>query len=473
MNVWQEDAAMSMPVLKTWKDTSLVRRIASYPLRLLVSAQLWKSLAFLLLNLPLGFVYFTVLVVLLTVGVGTLPLGIGLVLLAFVPPLILFGAQVERQRVAFLLGGTVPAPSGAELPSLEAVRQKIRTLGARPFDRDNVGTLFQRAWTLARKRSIWRSLIYLLLLYPFAAIEAIVFESQLAVIVTRLVLPVFNWVVPGRHRIAEDYRALFDLNVQNLPVALLCVLIGILWLFAMVYLLLAAARAHRALAVALLGPSAREQRALLEARVRTLDESRARMLDAALIERQRIERDLHDGAQQRLVALALDLGMAREKLATQPKAAQELVAQAHEEAKRALAELRDLVRGIHPAVLTDRGLDPALSALAARCPVPVTISIDLPERLPDAVESAAYFVVAEALTNIAKHSGASQATVEVCREGNLLLLDVCDDGKGGAEPSRGTGLAGIADRVTALDGRFTITSPPGGPTCMHAELPLP
>src|SRR5262249_34050401 len=155
------------------------------------------------------------------------------------------------------------------------------------------------------------------------------------------------------------------------------------------------ARAHRALAVALLGPSAREQRALLEARVRTLNESRARVLDAALMERQRIERDLHDGAQQRLVALAIELGMAREKMATQPEAAQELIAQAHEEAKGALTELRDLVRGIHPAVLSDRGLDPALSALAARCTVPVTLSIELPQRLPDAVESTAYFIVAE------------------------------------------------------------------------------
>jgi signal transduction histidine kinase len=441
-------------------------QVAWYLVRPFVSAQFWKSVAFLLLSLPLGFFYFTMLATLLLGGIGTVPIGIGLVLLALVPRLILIGAHIERQRVAILLGESVPSPHEVQLPSLGALLRKSHA-----FDRDNVGAFFLRSWVLARKQAIWRSLLYLLLLYPLASLEALVFEAQFAIIFTRLALPVFNWIVAGSHQTPDSTKALFDLYVENAPIAFLCVLIGILWLFFIAYLVLVIARAHRALAVALLGPSAREQRAVLEARVRMLDESRASLVTAALLERQRIERDLHDGAQQRLVALAMDLGMAREKLATQPEIAQELITQAHEEAKRALAELRDLVRGIHPAVLTDRGLDPALSALAARCPVPVVVNIDLQERLPDAIESTAYFVVAEALTNIAKHSGASEATVDVRHEVDSLHLDISDNGRGGAALERGTGLKGISDRVAALDGQFSIISPVGGPTRLHAELP--
>ncbi len=462
---------MSMPMSNTRMEHVPVWRVAWYLVRPFVSAQFWKSVAFLLLSLPLGFFYFTMLVTLLLGGIGTVPIGIGLVLLALVPRLILIGAHIERQRVAILLGDAVPSRHEVQLPSLGALLRKNHAFGQQPFDRDNVGAFFLRSWVLARKQATWRSLLYLLLLYPLASLEAIIFEAQFAIIVTRLALPVFNWIVPGSHQTPDSTKALFDLYVENVPIALLCVLISILWLFFVAYLVLVIARAHRALAVALLGPSAREQRAVLEARVRTLDESRASLVTAALLERQRIERDLHDGAQQRLVALAMDLGMAREKLTTQPEVAQELITQAHEEAKRALVELRDLVRGIHPAVLTDRGLDPALSALAARCPVPVIVSIDLQERLPDAVESTAYFVVAEALTNIAKHSGASGATVDVRHEVDSLHLDISDNGRGGAALERGTGLKGISDRVAALDGQFSIISPVGGPTRLHAELP--
>ncbi|HEX6541114.1 MAG TPA: ATP-binding protein, partial [Ktedonobacterales bacterium] len=165
------------------------------------------------------------------------------------------------------------------------------------------------------------------------------------------------------------------------------------------------------------------------------------------------------------------LGMAREKLATQPEVAQALVTQAHEEAKRALAELRELVRGIHPAVLADRGLDPALSALAARCPVPVSVTVELTERPVETVEATAYFVAAEALANIAKHSSATEASVEVCRAGDMLQMTVSDNGHGGADSARGTGLAGMADRVAALDGKLTVTSPAGGPTRLVMEVP--
>jgi signal transduction histidine kinase len=194
-------------------------------------------------------------------------------------------------------------------------------------------------------------------------------------------------------------------------------------------------------------------------------------MDVSVSELQRIERDLHDGAQQRLVKLAMDLGRAREKRDSDPDGAWQLVAEAHEEAKRAMQEIRNLARGIHPAVLTDRGLDAAISALAGRSPVPVAVEVRLDERLPGAVESAAYFIVSEALTNIARHSGASQAGVRVERVNDRLLIDISDNGHGGADPTRGSGLAGLADRVAAFDGTLAIDSPAGGPTRVHVELP--
>jgi signal transduction histidine kinase len=194
-------------------------------------------------------------------------------------------------------------------------------------------------------------------------------------------------------------------------------------------------------------------------------------VDVAAAERRRIERDLHDGAQQRLVALAMDLGMAREKFAGDPQAARTLLDEAHDEAKRALAELRNLARGIHPAVLTDRGLDAAVSALAARSPVPVEVDIDLHDRPPGAIESTAYFVVAEALANVAKHAAATHAQVRITKEGGRLVVEVRDDGVGGADPAGGSGLTGLADRVASIDGRLTVASPQGGPTVVRTELP--
>ncbi|MGH9278891.1 MAG: sensor histidine kinase [Acidimicrobiales bacterium] len=182
-------------------------------------------------------------------------------------------------------------------------------------------------------------------------------------------------------------------------------------------------------------------------------------------------RDLHDGAQQRLVSLAMDLGQAREKLPTDPDTAAALVAEAHEEAKRALTELRELVRGIHPAILEDRGLDAALSAVVARCPVPVTLDITLSSRPPAPVESAAYFVVAEALTNVARHSRATRATVAIAGTAERLVVEITDDGAGGADPARGTGLAGLAERVEAVGGWLRVISPTGGPTTLVAEIP--
>ena len=221
-------------------------------------------------------------------------------------------------------------------------------------------------------------------------------------------------------------------------------------------------------AAALLGPSRSYE---LERRVESLAESRAGVVDAADAERRRIERDLHDGAQQRLVSLAMNLGMARENLTDLPQEARQVIAEAHDEAKEALAELRGLVRGLHPAVLDDRGLDAALSGIAARAPLPVRLLVSVPRRASPTVEAVAYFVVSECLANIAKHAAAKQAEIEVRRTGDRLRILICDDGVGGADPARGTGLASLAQRAGSVDGSMQVHSPPGGPTRITVELP--
>ncbi|MBV9915136.1 MAG: hypothetical protein JO153_01435 [Solirubrobacterales bacterium] len=211
----------------------------------------------------------------------------------------------------------------------------------------------------------------------------------------------------------------------------------------------------------------------LRARVQELEASRSRMLDAAVSERRRLERDLHDGAQQRLVSLALSLRVARRRLPHDPADASRLLESAAGELEAALAELRELARGIHPAVLADRGLDAAIHALAARAPLPVEFVGTLGRRLPEPVELAAYFVVAEALTNVAKYAHATHATVRTTHETGAFAVEIEDDGQGGADPDRGSGLRGLADRVSALDGRLGIDSTPGRGTIIRARIPLP
>ncbi|WP_328771036.1 sensor histidine kinase [Streptomyces sp. NBC_00286] len=226
------------------------------------------------------------------------------------------------------------------------------------------------------------------------------------------------------------------------------------------------ANADRAMVRGLLSPSDE-----LERRIAELESDRGVVVDTAAADLRRIERDLHDGAQARLVNLAMGLGLAKEKLLEDPDTAASMVEEAHGEVKMALQELRDLARGIHPAVLTDRGLDAALSAVASRCTVPVKVTADLPMRPAAAIEGIAYFTVSELLQNVSKHSGARSASVDVWRSDNRLLIQVWDDGRGGASLDGGTGMAGLADRLGAVDGLFIIESPVGGPTTITAELP--
>jgi signal transduction histidine kinase len=223
------------------------------------------------------------------------------------------------------------------------------------------------------------------------------------------------------------------------------------------------------LARTLLGPGRTEE---LAQRVASLARSRADIIAATDAERRRIERDLHDGAQQRLLSLALNLGMARATITDASGPARAAIESAHDEATQALAELREFVRGLHPAVLDDRGLDAALSGIAARAPLPVRVRVDAVTRCSPSIEAIAYFVVSEALTNVARHAGASRAEVTVDQAGGRLRVVVTDDGRGGASPDGGgTGLRGLAQRTAAVDGTLTIDSPPGGPTSITVELP--
>ncbi len=250
--------------------------------------------------------------------------------------------------------------------------------------------------------------------------------------------------------------------------SMVAAIVGLLLVWLSPWLARGAAAVDVALARALLQPSGGEVLAL---RVESLSASRAGVVDAADAERRRIERNLHDGTQQRLVSLAMNLGLTRVAVRDADPAVRDAVDAAHEEAKQALVELRDFIRGLHPAILDEQGLDAALSGIAARSPVPVRLSVDLPERPPPAVEAVAYFVVSEALTNAARHAGATTVDVAVRQHAGQVAVSVTDDGRGGADPAIGTGLRGLRQRVESVDGSWMIVSPAGGPTTIMATLP--
>ncbi len=252
---------------------------------------------------------------------------------------------------------------------------------------------------------------------------------------------------------------------QALPYAIA----GIVMLPLVPYLLTLLAGGHAAVARALLLSGSAEQ---LRAELTEVSRSRARLADAFEAERRRIERDLHDGAQQKLVSLTMQLGLARLDLPPGSPAA-DAIAAAHDQAKQLMAELRELIHGIQPQVLTDLGLPAALGELADQSPVPVTVDAHLDGRLPGHIENTAYFAAAEALTNIAKHSSATSASMTARLHGGLLTSEISDNGHGGANPGRGTGLTGLADRVAVAGGRMLLSSPPGGPTVLRVEVPCP
>lgn len=322
------------------------------------------------------------------------------------------------------------------------------------------------AWVRVRLKepATWRELGFALLcafvLWP---LEALALGTVLVVCGGLLATPVVMATVGG----GEEVRVLKLWLADSYPQAFAAAAVGALLLPVLAYPLGVVAAGRAALAKQLL--SSRD--AAVDSRIQELGRSRMRLVDAFEAERRRIERDLHDGAQQRLVALSMTLGLARLENPGEPLGG--LLAKAHAEAGTALVEIRELIRGIHPQVLTDRGLADAVDDVADRSTVPVDVRLELPGRLPEAVETAAYFAVSEALANIAKHSGAGRA--EVCGRiaGGELVVEVRDDGAGGADFSDGTGLQGVADRISVLDGHLTVSSPVGGPTVFRVRIPCP
>ena len=418
-------------------------RFLTEPFRL----RTWREAGWAIAALPLGVVWFSLFLTLLTTSVSLLVFVVGLPLLALTLWAARLAGRLQREVAGIVLDVDLPATPALPPPD------------ARPFRR-----FLQPLVDL----STWRALAYLLLFsFPLGLglfLAAVILWSVALAFVTS---PIWYFAVPAGDR----GDVLWDGNRLDSAWEWLAVVGGgILLVLVTPWIIRALVAFDVLLMRAFLGPTHGE----LERAAARSAEQRDHAVAAASGDRRQIERDLHDGAQARLVSLAVDLGRARRRLeegGSQDEAV-ELVRSAHEEAKLALAEIRDLARGIHPAVLTDRGLDAALSSLAARSPVPVALRSELGEdRPPDQVESAAYFVVAEALTNVARHSEATQAAVSVVRDDGVLLVEVRDDGVGGAEAAAGSGLQGLRDRVGALGGSLVVDSPPGGPTAVTAVLP--
>jgi signal transduction histidine kinase len=412
-------------------------------IRDLVSPRTWLAMTHDLAGLFIGLAAFIFFVTCYSLGFSLLVLAlVGLPILGVTLRLAEWYAAAERARFGLLLGVRIPGwPPGT--------RDGWYRWGIIP------------RWRVLRQRAAWAEAGYALLRLPVSAVTVSINFSVWSAALVMLTLPLYSSALPAG---GPEFGSTV---LRGTPTMAASAAIGLVLLLAAPALTRGLAAADTAMSRRLLGP-----RRDLAARVAELEHSRERVVDAAEQERRRIERDLHDGAQQRLVALAMELGRAKARFADDLDAARDLVDQAHAQAKEALTELRNLVRGVHPPVLTDRGLDAALSGLAALCPVPVDVHVDVPVRPKSSVEAVAYFVVAEALTNVAKHSRASHAKVVVEGHGypGTLTVMVSDDGIGGANPGS-PGLAGLADRVSGVDGRLTVESPAGGPTIIAAELP--
>jgi signal transduction histidine kinase len=368
------------------------------------------------------------LLVLALVTLVLAPLGeLGLPFLAVMTGLVRPLARAERFRVGLVTGAGV---AEAYRPLRGSLRSRIRTLLS------DVGT--------------WRDLGWLF-------VQIVAGGVGLAFLAALVVGPLFMATVPFDYlRGAGDGKVL-----ELLPLGAFFAALG--WVGCR-----PVSKAMAALSEQLLAP---DETALLRAQMTHLAETRDETVDARAAELRRIERDLHDGAQARLVSLTMSLGMAENELDRDPAAARQLVIEARASARTALNELRHLVRGIHPPVLTERGLGGAVEALALASAVPVEVDVVLDERLPAPLESALYFIIAEAMANIARHSEATWAFVRLWKEQGRLRLIVHDDGRGGADPARGSGLRGMQQRLAAFDGTFTLSSPAGGPTELFAELP--
>ncbi|MCX4236062.1 sensor histidine kinase [Streptomyces ortus] len=416
-------------------------------LRAPIEARSLREFVYLMLSLPLSILMFTFAVTMTSLGAGLLITFLGVPVLAAGLAGCRGLGSLERARARGLLGLDVAAP--------EPLRMRKQ------------GPMGWMGATLKSGAS-WRHLLYTVLHLPWAVFAFVVALTLWTTGWTLLTYPLWFWIFPmyggqgGLQLYGDEAHRIYLDNPFEITVT---ALVGLLLTLATPWIVRALTLVDRLLVGGLLGPSK------LATRVVELESDRGVVVDTAAADLRRIERDLHDGAQARLVALAMDLGLAKEKLAEDPREAARMVGEAHGEVKTALQELRDLARGIHPAVLTDRGLDAALSSVASRCTVPVQVEVDLPARPAPAIEGIAYFTVSELLQNISKHSRATRATVDVWRIENRLMIQVVDNGVGGADAGAGSGLAGLAGRLDAVDGILVVDSPAAGPTRVTAELP--
>jgi signal transduction histidine kinase len=334
--------------------------------------------------------------------------------------------------------------------------------------RPGAGVL-SRLWTIIRDPATWRDWIWLLVNASVGFTLSILSFSLFAGGLFYLIYP-FLWSVTPPAVFSDPFGGVF--HIGRLSEAFLMVPLGPVFLLIWWSSVVPLGRLNARIMHGLLAPT---DTARLTARVEQLASSRAETVDTQAAELRRIERDLHDGAQARLVSLGMSLGLAAELMANDPEAARKLLSEARDSTTSALAELRDLVRGIHPPVLADRGLDGAVQALALANPIPTHVTVQIPGRLPAPVESAAYFAVAECLTNAIKHSGAGWIGVDVTYQSGppsgLLVMLVQDDGRGGADTAAGSGIRGIERRLAAFDGHTDVTSPIGGPTQVRMTLP--
>jgi signal transduction histidine kinase len=401
-------------------------------------SQAWRDFLYVGVALPLGIAWLLILGLGLALGIGLSFITIGVPILAVTLLLWKAGANLERKRAALVLGRPIPRPAPREVPP-------GRFAGWRSRIRD---------------RMTWRELGFMFLFgLGWVGISVgFVSLTLYSAALTAMLAPLAAIWAPDGSTLGDAAPASIVLGplagILLFATAVLATR-GLAWLLA-------------ALAESMLSP---QDRGELTARISSLEATRSAAVDSADARLRQIERDLHDGAQHRLAFIGMELGRARAKLKTDPEGADAILATAHEESKRAMRELRDLVRGIHPSVLTDRGLDAALSGLAHRASMPVEVRSAVGDRLPNAVETAAYYVVAEALTNAGKHAGAATAAVTLERRNGTLVVEVRDDGRGGAVRKPGSGLEGPAQRVEALDGSLAVDSPAGGPTTIRAELP--
>jgi signal transduction histidine kinase len=405
-------------------------------LKPLVQSRTYLETFDLLLDLVVAVVWFSVFTSLVATGVSLLITLVGIPILTATFYLARAAAYAERARVRAFLGTEIDRPT-YKPPKSNGVWHRLIA----PFT----------------DRTTWKELMYAWIVQPIlGVVNFTVAVTAWAVPLWAITLPIY--AVHWQSAAPEIWNGKrLDTWHEVIPVAIA----GLVVLPLVPWIIRGFAALDAVVARALLSPS----------KVEVLRETQARTVDIAMADRRQIERDLHDGAQQRLLSLGMDLGMALEKFDSDPDAARGLVGDAHAELQRAIAELRNLARGIHPAVLTDRGLDAALSALAARSPVPVRLEVRLDERPPASVEATAYFIVAEALTNAARYASATATVVSVHEDGDRLHIEVADNGVGGAEQRPGGGLAGLADRASAVEGSLLISSPKGGPTIVAADLP--